>query len=304
MDNEKDFQEQLNKIKKHSLPKRFNPKSLLDGVEEIRQDLEECTAEGDVKFGIEILDDCVETIRKGSVTFIVAGANTGKSLLALNIASNLSKQGKDVLYCSCEMGAGLLMERQLRHLTGINMVTLKDLYRSQRDTANNILDSIIVDKNYNYLQHIFISETGGATVEDLLAMFECYNDFEYIIVDYIQRVRGSGTDYENITNATRELQTYARNSGKKLIICSQANRQSRDEARYGKQVDTGKIRAKGSGSIEEDADVGLSLMEIEEDGKTKILATLFKNRYTQFKNISYKYHIDSRLNFVLEDKGG
>ena len=60
----------------------YRPVPLLDGIEEIKQDFEERIAQGDTTYGIEILDDCVETIRKGSVTFIIAAPNTGKSAWA------------------------------------------------------------------------------------------------------------------------------------------------------------------------------------------------------------------------------
>lgn len=282
--------------------REYKPIPLLDGIEEIRQDFEERIAQGDTTYGIEIFDDCVETIRNGSVTFIIAAPNVGKSLWGLTIATNLAKQEKRVLICSCEMGAGLLMERQLRTLTGISMKELRELYTNKRDSANYIMDSVIEQEQYNYLHQIDICETGGATVEDLIRMFDCFPEFEYIIVDYIQRIRGNGTEYENITNAARELQTYARRTGKKFIICSQASRQSNDNAKYSGAADGNRIRGKGSGSIEEDADVGLTLMELEEGGSRKILATLFKNRYGNRKNITYKYRLDARLCLVLEDK--
>ncbi len=43
-------------------------------------------------------------------------------------------------------------------------------------------------------------------------------------------------------------------------------------------------------------------MELEESGSRKILATLFKNRYGNRKNITYKYRLDSRLCLILEDR--
>lgn len=230
---------------------------------------------------------------------------THNSLWGLTIATNLAKQGKKVLICSCEMGAGLLMERQLKTLTGIGMKQLREMYSSHRDEANYIMDSIIEDDQFDYLKNIDICETGGATVEDMIKMFDCFPEFEYIIVDYIQRVRGIGTEYEVITNAARELQTYARRTGRKFIICSQASRTSNDSTKYGTNkdgFDGSRIRGKGSGSIEEDADVGLTLMELNENGDKKILATLFKNRYGDKKNITYKYRLDNRLCLILEGR--
>lgn len=286
----------------------YKPVPILDGIQEIKDDFEERIAQGDTTYGIEILDDCVETIRNGSVTFIIAAPNVGKSLWGLTIATNLAKQDKKVLICSCEMGAGLLMERQLKTLTGIGMKQLREMYSSRRDEANYIMDSIIEDGQFDYLKNIDICETGGATVEDMIKMFDCFPEFEYIVVDYIQRVRGIGTEYEVITNAAREIQTYARRSGRKFIICSQATRttdQNSTASNAGnsrRPFDGRSIRGKGSGSIEEDADVGLTLAELYENGDKKILATLFKNRYGDKKNITYKYRLDNRLCLILEGR--
>lgn len=222
--------------------------------------------------------------------------NCGKSLLGQIIACNLAKQGKKVLICSCEMGSGLLMERQLINLTGVSMGQLRQLYANRRDVANKILDSVIEDNKYDYLRRIDIAETGGATVEDIMQLLDCEENCDYAVIDYIQRIKGQGTEYENITNAARELQTYARRTGKRLIICSQAKRPSTNLA----QTDAGSA-GKGSGSIEEDGDVGLLLSELFENGSKKILATLFKNRFGA-KQKTYKYLMDERLNLRLESK--
>lgn len=222
--------------------------------------------------------------------------NCGKSLLGQIIACNLAKQGKKVLICSCEMGSGLLMERQLINLTGVSIGQLRQLYANRRDVANKILDSVIEDNKYDYLKRIDIAETGGATVEDIMQLLDCETDCDYAIIDYIQRIKGQGTEYENITNAARELQTYARRTGKRLIICSQAKRPTTNSS----QTDAGSA-GKGSGSIEEDGDVGLLLSELFENGTKKILATLFKNRFGA-KQKTYKYKMDERLNLTLESR--
>ena len=227
--------------------------------------------------------------------------NTGKSLCGQLIAVNLAKQGKKVLICSCEMGAGLLMERQIRQLLGVSTGELKKFYTQDREHASQMMDELIENKTYNYLNNIYISETGGANIEDIKELMDIFPEFEYVIIDYIQRIRGNGTEYENITNAARELQTYARDTGRKLIVCSQASRQSNSDARQGKEIDPTRIRGKGSGSIEEDGDVGLSLIE-DPDNKSSdkiILFTLFKNRYGSMKNISYRYKLSDRLTFDL-----
>lgn len=287
-----------NNRKDEQFKRVYKPVPLLEGIEEIRQDFEERLTHGDVVYGIEILDDCVETIRKGSVTYIIARPNVGKSAWSQTIAVNLAKQGKKVMICSCEMGAALLMERQLTSMTGISNYQLRELYEKSRDKANYVLDSVF-DSRFDYLRNIDICETGGATVFDIISMLNCFPEFNYIIIDYIQRISGQGKEYEVISQAAKALQTYARQTGKAMIICSQASRASEKD---GKE-DVIAIKGKGSGSIEEDADVGLSLMEQYEGGNKYIFATLFKNRYSGQRNITYKYLFDRRMNLVLQKKG-
>lgn len=277
--------------------KVYKPIPLLDGIEEIKNDIQERLKEGDVTYGLEILDDNVETIRKGSLTFIIAPPNVGKSNVGLTIARHLAKQGKLVLICSCEMGAGLLMERELRNLAGLSPKELKIAYQNNPDMAERMLNNVYESETYKYLQNISICETGGASVFDIIDMLEAFPEYEYIIVDYIQRIRGTGTDYENVSEAARELQTFARRSLKPLIICSQASRQSISNAKSKDGYDFSQVKGKGSGSIEEDGDVGISLIEDISDGNKYILMTLFKNRYGANKNITYKYKVNSRLQY-------
>ena len=290
-------------IKKKLHLKKLKPVPLLDGIEELRQEFEERIEQGDTTYGIEILDECVETIRKGSVTCIMAAPNSGKSLCAQTIAIHLAKQGKKVIICSCEMGAGLLMERQFKQLLGTTSKQLREGYQYNRDSTNTLMDMLIEDKEYSYLKNVDVVETGGATVYDILEMLELFPEYEYIIIDYIQRVRGQGTDYEIVTDAFREFQNYARQTGKKLIICSQTSRGTTSDAlgSQGKNriIDPMKLKGKGSGSIEEDSDVGISLLEDYQGGDKLIYITLFKNRYGSKKNITYTYKLDDRLQFKI-----
>lgn len=276
---------------------KYKPVRLLQGVDEIINDFEERLETGDVKYGKEILDDCVSSVRKGSVTAIVAKPNTGKSLWSQLIATHWARCGKKVLLCSCEMGAGLLMERQLRQLMNVTPREMFYMYKRDRQRAEDLMYSVYGDK-YDYLENIYVMETGGATIDDMIEVFDVFKEFEYIIIDYIQRVRGTGTDYEIISNAFAKIQAYARATKKRFIVCSQGKRTEKKV----QDLENAGAMGKGSGSIEEDADVGLLLSEVMEKGTKKILATLFKNRFEESKNITYKYRFDGRGEMILEDK--
>lgn len=283
--------------KKNKHRRKLVPKALLSGISELEQEFEQELEVGKTRYGIEILDDYVGSVRRGSITFIVARPNTGKSLLSQKFAINLAKQGHKVLICSCEMGASMLIERQLVNIAGVNRDQLYDLYKSRKDTALRIMNSIVDQAAYAYMNNISVVETAGATASDIIEMLNIYDEFEYVIVDYLQRIRGTGSEYEVLSQASAEFQQWARGTKKALMLCSQAKRASGDARNNDSQ-------GKGTGSIEEDGDVGLLLSEGEMiDGKRTIVFTLTKNRYGYGKGLSYLYTLDSRLNLSLISKG-
>lgn len=286
--------------------KKYKPKPFLCGLDEIKQDLIIRNQVGDTTYGVEILDDCVGFIRPATVTLIMAVPNVGKSLLAQNMACHIAQQGKKVLFCSCEMTAGLLMERELKKLYGVTSKQLLEAYEKHPSSIDKMFDEIATDKKYKYLQeNILILDIGRITIDTLLEVFEEYKDYEYIFVDYIQRIKGKGTsEYEELKDVSLSLQAYAIESGKAIIECSQIPKIVETDSRSAKAgVDFTKLRAKGGGNPEEDAHVAIKMAEdYLPDGRRCVLMNLSKNKYGSLKNRTYKYMISPRLNFDLLEK--
>jgi len=291
----------------NEIPKKiYKPTSFLSGLDEIKQDLIIRTKAGDITYGVEILDDCVEFIRQCTVTLIMAVPNVGKSLLAQNIACHIAKQGKKVLFCSCEMTSGLLMERELKKVMGVTSRQLIEGYKEHPSSIDKIFDIIMNDKEFKYLKNISILDIGGITINELIDVFNNNKEYNYIIVDYIQRIKGNGsTEYEQLKDVSYSLQIYAMEKGKAIIECSQIPKIVDTDSRTVKAgVDFTKLRAKGGGNPEEDAHVAIKMAEdFLPDGKRCVLINLSKNKYGDLKNITYKYMIDPRLNFKLLEKG-
>lgn len=291
----------------NEIPKKiYKPTSFLSGLDEIKQDLMIRTKAGDITYGVEILDDCVEFIRQCTVTLIMAVPNVGKSLLAQNIACHIAKQGKKVLFCSCEMTSGLLMERELKKVMGVTSRQLIEGYKEHPSSIDKIFDIIMNGEEFKYLKNISILDIGGITINELIDVFNNNKEYNYIIVDYIQRIKGNGsTEYEQLKDVSYSLQIYAMEKGKAIIECSQIPKIVDTDSRTVKAgVDFTKLRAKGGGNPEEDAHVAIKMAEdFLPDGKRCVLINLSKNKYGDLKNITYKYMIDPRLNFKLLEKG-
>ena len=285
--------------------KLYSPVSFLSGLDEIKKDLILRSKTGDTTYGLEILDDGVQFIRPATVTLIMACPNVGKSLLAQNIACHIAKQGKKVLFCSCEMSTGLLMERQLKQLVGVSSKELKDAYISHPSSIDTIFNSIVDNEEYNFLKRISVLDIGGITINELLEVLEKTKDtFDYVVIDYIQRVKGNGdSEYEQLKDVSYKLQCYAMDSNKGVIECSQIPKTNESENRTNKGIDFTKLRAKGGGNPEEDAHVCIKMAEdIDEQGNRNVLINLSKNKYGDLKFITYRYKINKRLQFELLNK--
>lgn len=286
--------------------KIYKPVPFLNGLDEIKQDLIMRNKSGDTTYGVEILDDCVQYIRPSTITLIMAVPNCGKSLLAQNIACHIAKQDKKVIFCSCEMTVGLLMERELKKTLAIDSKQLLEIYEKSPSLVDTMVKPMLNDKSYDYLKNISVLDIGGISITELLEVLDEYPDYEYVIVDYIQRVKGRGeSEYEQLKDVSYTLQIYAMNSGKSIIECSQVPKTVESDSRSVKNgVDFTKLRAKGAGNPEEDAHVAIKMAEdFLPDGKRCVLINLSKNKYGDLKNITYKYMIDPRLNFKLLEKG-
>lgn len=282
--------------------KEYKPKPFLCGLDEIKQDLIIRSQKGDTTYGVEILDDAVDYIRPATVTLIMACPNVGKSLLAQNMACHIAKQGKKVLFCSCEMTSGLLMERQLKQLMALDSKQMLETYEACPSALDKIFESIQNDEQYKYLKNIQILDIGGIHIDQLLQVFDEHQEFEFIIVDYIQRIKGDGdSEYQQLGDVSYKLQIYAMNNLKGMIVCSQIPKTIESDNRTQKGIDFTKLRAKGAGNMEEDAHVAIKMAEdIGPDGLKYVLMHLSKNKYGNVKFLTYRYRIDQRLNFVKQ----
>ena len=286
----------------NSIPMRFMPIPFMDGIEEICRDLKTRTEKGSITYGVEILDECCEYIRPGTVTLIMATPNTGKSLIAQQIAVNIAKQGQNVIFSSCEMSAGLLMERELKKIAGVTTYQLVEGYKKSPDGINKMLNSFMQDKNYDYIQRIQVQDIGGIHIDDLLKIYDMNPDCKYFIVDYIQRVKGDGnTEYEQLKDVSYKLQIYAMENKKSIMVCAQIPKTNENECRSAKDssVNFQMLKAKGAGNMEEDAHIGIKMAEQLEGNQRYVLINLSKNKYGSKKFVTYKYQITPRLEFKL-----
>jgi replicative DNA helicase len=192
----------------------------------------------------------------------------GKTALATNIAYNVARayrgeinssgvevavNGGRVGFFSCEMSAEQLATRIIAERTGIPSSMIRRGGITENDFSK-IRDHAIELQGLPF----YVDETGGLSISQLAARarrLKRQRGLDFIVVDYIQLLQGSGKRSDNrvqeVTEITTSLKALAKELNVPIMALSQLSRQV--ESRDDKRPQLSDLRE--SGSIEQDADV-------------------------------------------------
>ena len=214
--------------------------------------------------GFRDLDARWGGLRAGQMIVVAGRPGTGKSTLAANIAQYCARQ-VPVLVFNMEMSASEMIDRAMASegpisLSGIRNGTLDD------DHTRALVDVWAAFASAK----LYIDDSAAQTVDSLRLTAKSFVNKHgrgLIVVDYLQLIRGDGTEYERVSEASRGMKLIAKETGCPVIALAQMNRQIEVGAREPVLADL-----KGSGSIEQDADVVcFTHHESEESGWCKII---------------------------------
>lgn len=186
----------------------------------------------------------------------VVGAYTGsgKTFFCLQIALNIAKQNKRVVYFSLEMPSEALVARLWGNFAELHPARLEfgmlnlEEYQAKRSGREELLK----------LKDYFFFDDSCYTV---VAIRNVINDLVRIskkpdlcIVDFLQNIQSPKDEYERLSETVVALQQYAKQIDTTFLAASQV---SNVEAKEG--IKSKIIGFKGSGSIAAAADFGLWL---------------------------------------------
>lgn len=198
-----------------------------------------------IKTGFASVDEKIEGVKKTELIIIGARPGVGKTVLGINIAYNMAKDKKNVLFCSLEMGKVELHERLLKSITKIN--NYKTM--SQEDFEKIVKVSRAIKERLP----LTIYDKPGMTIENIIYKAK-QGKYDIVVVDHLsilKSVQKFKSRYEEVSYLSSRLKVLARETNSPVICLCQLNRAL--EGREIKAPNMSDLR--DSGSIEQDADL-------------------------------------------------
>ena len=247
------------------------------------------------------LDSTLAGLQDGNLVVIAARPSMGKTSLAINIATNVSKEKKVTAFFSLEMTKEELVQRVLFSEA---KVTSGDARKGQLgpEKWSRVVEAASKVNN----MPLYFDDASVITVTDIRAKsrrLKASKGLDLIVVDYLQLMQGLSGDnrQQEIAEISRNLKNLARELKVPILALSQLNRAA--EAREDKRPRLGDLRE--SGAIEQDADIVMMLYRDDyynpaterpgvaevnivkhRSGSTGKVDLYFSREYTQFSNYS------------------
>ncbi len=206
--------------------------------------------------GFKSIDDKVMGLKSGDLFVIGAQTSIGKTALALNITTNVAKNGKEVAYFSLEMKPEKLYLRIAATIMGVP---------ANRLANQNYWDSNISSKVGETFQSIGrlpirMPRAENFTIDKIVSltrMTHSKKPLDLLVLDYLQIVRDPKGSSNNrpafISDVCAELKALAMSLNIPVIVLAQVSRKANEGKVHKPEI----WQLKESGSIEQAADVVL-----------------------------------------------
>lgn len=223
-----------------------------------------------VPSGYPDLDRLTSGFQKQDLIIVAARPSVGKTTFALNVARAMNLQhGISGVIFSLEQGNKSLGKR---------FIAAEGNVDSQRINSGLLLEDdwsrVTMAISNLSVENLFVDEQPAITIPEMKAKLRVLKrkigEIGFIMIDYLQLMGGTGTQFERVSENSRQLKNIAREFDVPVICLSQLSRSV--EQRPDKHPILSDLR--DSGNIEQDADIVAFLYRDE-----------YYNQDTEKKNI-------------------
>lgn len=232
-------------------------KALDETLAEIEKQYKQGGAIVGIPTGFQDVDRVLSGLQRQDFIIIAARPSMGKTTLAINIASNVSKTNTTAIF-SLEMSKNQLVKK---------IISSETLVKAER-----IKNGQLQDDEWGRIAHksgeiasrkLFIDDQSGVTINEIKAKckkIKMQHGLDVVIIDYLQLMSAKAQSREQeISTISRGLKQLAKELDVTVIALSQLSRAC--EARANKRPMLSDLRE--SGSIEQDADTVIFLYRDE-----------------------------------------
>jgi Replicative DNA helicase len=220
-----------------------------------------------------VLDRMTMGLAPGELTVIGGATSNGKTALSMNIAANIAKQGKSVLFVTLEMTHGEAGVR-FRKILG-------------EEQYLNTAANIFFQKN---------DELSWKSIDGLVRKAKEEAECELVVIDHLHYfTREVQNVADELGNITKELKKNAIRHQLPIILISHTRKAPDSHTRK-----TGINDLRGSSYIAQDADIVLMVERNLKEFPNDIIVTLEKNRNRYGCKVGTSYHFEFRELKVIE----
>lgn len=223
---------------------------LKESLEDLQRRFESDESFDGLSTGYEEIDNRWNGMKAENLILIAGRPSHGKTTLALNIAENVVKSGKTVLFFNLEMSHKELSDKLLSSAGSLSFTRMSNATMREEDWPK-------LTAGYTALKDkpLFVDSRSNLSVAEMRGKaYQIKSKFglDLMVVDYIQLMTSKGDSREReIGNISRGLKNLAKEMQCPVIAISQLNRQC--EARTNKRPLPSDLR--DSGSLEQDANI-------------------------------------------------
>jgi replicative DNA helicase len=219
-------------------------------ADELSEALKDRSDKPRLPVGIKDLDEIIWGVHRKELLIVASRPSQGKTSLTVNMAWNLAKLGKKVVYVSLEMSAHSVLERILCNEFSIDGWRLRKGFTEQLIEARQSMDKM---RSRLLTYPLTIIDDHGFKANELDELVTM-NGAEILFIDHLQRISMAGykSRQECLADYVQETKRVAMRNNCAVILASQINR-------AGDGQDNAMSNLKGTGEQEEAADTLLQL---------------------------------------------
>lgn len=263
-------------------------KERVDELEKIQQGKIKDRA---IRIGLRAFDDG-GGMRPSELWTVAAPPGGGKSVIALQVAEQVSKKGEDVLFFSLEMSRAELVRRLWS-----NTAKLSNENMTGKEPLTNMQWSQVARRSGDLSElRLKVFDAGSMTAEKIASVCRQHaltNKIGLVVVDYLQIVtpgpNAKNSEHERLAEVTRNMKSLSKDADCIVMLLSQLNKE-------GQKTDSGvqlhHLAGSSGAANDSDAVIFVSRPHMNNDNADEKEAFLDRKKYRHGRTATFKCVFD------------